>query len=544
MRKGWKAPFIASLCIILSVCVLLVIRSALLPRIDSVLPTAFEPGSSVVIEGRGFGETRGMRGIDLDGSLLTVSSYISWTDNRIEAIIPNTADSGLLKVHSPLGSSNAEIVVSRRRTPQPPTGETSVPVRPKISSVRPDSAQVGELIAIDGMGFGNNPQFCSVRFTLNRAVSASDAGAVDHVEPGIGQAGYESWDDKGITLRVPEGAGSGAIIVRTPQGDSAPINFELKPGTGRKNIFDPAIYTIEFTVGIQKKRIDQGGSILIYLPDPASTSYQSLDSIQDEGKAPVDSIREGLATYAIDASGPSEERVTRTARLTVSAVETDLSGYRDGFKGSQVPAFLSPFLADEQGLPAGAREVATLAARIAGRETNPQKKAVSLWTWIKKNLAWDGPSINPDRSALAALREGRADTRQFALLTCTLLRACGVPALPVSGLLVGRDGTTQAHSWLEYYLPALGWVPFDPVLATGAVPSGFDAGLEDASRYFGSLDNSHIALTRGILRIPARLRGSKLKDKGVPWSLQTLYEESSGASYSSTWGPVLVTGRY
>jgi transglutaminase-like putative cysteine protease len=523
---------------------LFILRSALLPRIDSVKPIDFEPGSSVVIEGQGFGEVRGKRGVELDGSPLTAASYLSWTDRRIEVIIPNTVDSGLLRVHGPLGASNAEIVVSHKKTPYAASSENTVSVRPSISSVSPDEAQVGELVTIEGIGFGSDLQFSSVRFSLNRAASTSRSAAEDYIEPEAGLSVYESWDDKEIAVRVPEGAGSGTIRVRTPQGESSPISFKVRPGTGRRNIYDPAVYTLEFSVDLRRRRMDQGGSILIYLPDPASTSAQSLDSIQDEGMPPLEGIRGGLTIYRIDGEGSGENRITRTARLTVNAEETELGGYKDNFKGSAIPAFLQPYLADEPGLPAEAREVASLAAKIVGRESNPQKKVALIWSWIKSSLAWDGPSTNPDRSALAALREGRADTRQTVLLACALLRASHVPSVPVSGLLVKKDRTTLPHSWLEYYLPALGWVPFDPVLASGAKPSGFDAGFEEPGRYFGSIDNRHIAVTKGILRIPARLRGSKLKEKGPAWSLQTLYEESSGATYSSSWNPVRLTGEY
>jgi transglutaminase-like putative cysteine protease len=534
----------------------LLFRSLALPRITSVEPIAFEPGTSVVIHGQGFGDARGRNVVELDGSSLTAASYLSWTDARIEVVIPYTADSGLLRVSGPLGSSNAEIVVSRLKTPMPPEGNAPASVRPSIRSVVPAEAQVGDLVTIEGMSFGNNLQFSSVRFSRNRAASVSnspDKGngassepvADDFVEPGAGQSIYETWDDKEIAVRVPEEAGSGTLVVRTPQGESVPFSFKVKPGSGKKNVYSPAVYIIEFEIDVQKRQLDSGGSILFYLPDPVSTSTQSLDSVADEGIAPIDEGKKGLAVYRIEGEGPGMvETVKRTAKITVNAVDTDLAGYKDGFKGSLVPAFLTPFMAEEPGLPAGAKEVLSLAAKIVGKETNPQKKAVLLWAWMQKSLAWTGPSINTSKDALTALRSGKADTRQFALLACALFRASRVPAEPISGLLVKKDGTTAAHSWMEYYLPALGWVPFDPVLATGAKPSGFDAGFDDPLRYFGSLDNRHIAVTRGVLQVPPRLRGSKLKERGAAWSLQTLYEESSGATYSSAWAPVRLTGEY
>ncbi|MCX7027571.1 MAG: IPT/TIG domain-containing protein [Spirochaetes bacterium] len=530
-------------------------RSVLLPKISSIQPISFEPGASVVIRGQGFGEKRGTRGVELDGSPLTAASYLSWSDERIEVVIPFTVDSGILRVFGSLGSSNAEIIVSRRETPQPPSGDAPVPVRPAISSIEPEEARVGDLIAIKGIGFGNNLQFSSVRFSLNTAAFASNSSAPgtgtlseapkwDYAEPKANQSMYEAWDDKEISVRVPEGAGSGTIVVRTPQGESPPFSFKVSPGSGKKYIYETAVYTIEFGIDIQNERLNQGGSILLYLPEPVSSSSQSLDSIQDEGMAPLPGTQAGIAVYKIEGEGSGEERVRRTARLTVNTVETDLASYKDGFKAGQTPDFLTPYIAEEPDIPAGAKEIVSLSSRVVGKETNPQRKAALLWSWMKKSLVWDGGLSGANRSAISALRNGRTDARHYVLLACALFRASRVPAVPISGLLAMKDGATLPHTWMEYYLPALGWVPFDPVLATGAKPGGFDAGFEEAGRYFGSIDNRHIAITRGSLRIQPSLQGSKLKDKGPAWSLQTLYEESSGASYSSVWASPRLTGEY
>ncbi len=119
-----------------------------------------------------------------------------------------------------------------------------------------------------------------------------------------------------------------------------------------------------------------------------------------------------------------------------------------------------------------------------------------------------------------------------------------MPARPVAGFLARGDGVSLPHYWLEYYLPTVGWIPWDPVLAEGRRPLGFDAGFDDAAHYFGALDNRHIAVSEGLARISPLLGGDASQTAKAPWSFQTLFEESMGAEYVSAWEEMKILGSY
>ncbi|NUQ13229.1 MAG: transglutaminase domain-containing protein, partial [Gemmatimonadaceae bacterium] len=82
-------------------------------------------------------------------------------------------------------------------------------------------------------------------------------------------------------------------------------------------------------------------------------------------------------------------------------------------------------------------------------------------------------------SAATALERKSGDAREFALLTTALLRAAGIPADPVAGLLFA-GGRFYLHAWTEVYLGR--WVPVDAMLGQFPADAGhlpFENGAVD-----------------------------------------------------------------
>lgn len=503
------------------------------PRVLSVDPKSFAQGEPVLIRGTNFGEERKKGKVLLDAMPLTQSSYVSWTDTEIRVILPPSVDSGLLQVLTPFGSSNPGIVINQAKLPQKPLNTVQAAAGPSILAIKPAEAVVGSLVEIEGINFGSNVQFSDVGFSRN-------AGYIEPEEPSLM---YESWDDKKISVRVPEGAGSGAVVVKTPQGESAPFSFDIRQGSGTKYLFDPVVYSLQFKVRIRKKDPRKQGTIALYLPIPVKSLSQSLDSIQEESPTAYIAEYGKVTAFKLSDFQGSEMVVSRTVLVTVNRIETELSSYSDGFAKGLVPPFLQPYLMDDALVPARAAEITAMTPKLIGKEKNLQKKALLIRNWIGKNIEWK-PNPSARETPLSALKAGKAGSRSCALLACALFRAAGIPAVPVSGLLVRKDGVSIPHFWLEYYLPSVGWVPYDPVLALGAKPSDFDAALDLPEHYFGSLDNRHIALSRGITMVAPLLGGSAAQSAKAPWSFQNLFEESLGASYTSTWQDIEIIGTY
>ena len=202
-------------------------------------------------------------------------------------------------------------------------------------------------------------------------------------------------------------------------------------------------------------------------------------------------------------------------------------------------------------MPSTNPEIAKAATAAVGGEKNPYLRARRLYDWQLTQLSWS--STVRDGDAALALRMKRADGFGYAALYCALLRAAGIPARIVSGVLVGGTGQPgMRHFWDEFYIESLGWIPVDPLLGDerSLVPadSAGAPGQEADARayYFGSLDNRHITFAKGLEEV-SRVSpdGTTRRRRDFPWLL-TLHEEAVGdiTGYTTSFEDVTVTGNY
>ena len=95
------------------------------------------------------------------------------------------------------------------------------------------------------------------------------------------------------------------------------------------------------------------------------------------------------------------------------------------------------FTAPDLLVPSTNPEIVKAATAAVGSEKNPYLRARRLYDWQLAQLSWS--STVRDGDAVLALRMKRADAFGYASLYCALLRAAGIPARMVSGVLVGGD---------------------------------------------------------------------------------------------------------
>jgi len=124
-------------------------------------------------------------------------------------------------------------------------------------------------------------------------------------------------------------------------------------------------------------------------------------------------------------------------------------------------------------------EIIDVARNIVGDEKNAFKATQLISRWVYNNIKKE---FSPDISnALQTLKSGRGDCGEHSALTVALLRAVGIPARIVAGVVYWPDGGGFAyHAWVEAYVGE--WIQIDPTL---------NEPLADAA---------HIMLARGGLK--------------------------------------------
>jgi transglutaminase-like putative cysteine protease len=194
-------------------------------------------------------------------------------------------------------------------------------------------------------------------------------------------------------------------------------------------------------------------------------------------------------------------------------------------------------------IPAANPQVRTIVNTIIGREQNPYIKARLLYNWILANMEiTDTFSGNVED----AIEQRQADPYTTAILYTAMARAAGLPCIPVSGVLIDRNGQTLRHYWTEFWIDDFGWIPVDPVMGMNAVSQSFSNIEDPAEFYFGSLDSQRIAFSRGeVVLSQIESRGRQVS-RTQSYSLQNIWEEASGGleSYSSLWGDIIISGIY
>lgn len=118
-------------------------------------------------------------------------------------------------------------------------------------------------------------------------------------------------------------------------------------------------------------------------------------------------------------------------------------------------------------------ELISLSHQIVDKKSSPLKKAETIFQWVVDHIEYD--LEYQGGGALNTYRERKGACGDFSDLMITLLRIQHIPAREVHGFFLDvkrplkgmeferEEDTLWDHSWVEYYVPSLGWVSCDPV---------------------------------------------------------------------------------
>ncbi|GBU29048.1 hypothetical protein R84B8_02610 [Treponema sp. R8-4-B8] len=531
---------------------------AKVPVITSIDPKFGRMGEIITLTGDNFGASRDESYVTIAGISPTNSSYYLWQDNLIILKVPELGESGLVYVRAKGRKSNGVLFSNSASVPRPVDGE-ELGLEPKIASVTPQIGAPGTLITITGNNFGitRENSFDSgagVFFSWDYESGAYNPFAVrepEFIEVSETEMGYEYWSAREIRVRLPDGAVSGNLEIRTPHGKSRSVFFDVGGKPGVKTIKDKRSYTITYSVDIRVIEASKPNTLYLWIPKPVVSPSQRNVILVSRNIEPFMEDHKGVSLYKLDSLGTgTNQSVNLSYRVEVYAVE---SGIKPLSIKQETTALSKTHTQSTSLIPSDNQKIKTAVNSILGREQNPYLKAKIIYEWIINNVQISDSAFSAD--LIDALEKRKCDPYAAALLYTAMARAAGVPCIPVAGVLINQNGQTIRHYWAEFWIDGFGWLPVDPVMGAGAVqltdsanprPEEMLTARDLANFYFGNIDNQRITFSRGepvLLQIESR---GRLVSRPQSYSLQNIWEESVGGleSYSSLWGDIIISGIY
>ena len=100
------------------------------------------------------------------------------------------------------------------------------------------------------------------------------------------------------------------------------------------------------------------------------------------------------------------------------------------------------------------------AREAAGSAVSLLEVVEAVTSWLHRRIVYERGHTSVFTTAEEAIARGRGVCQDYAHGAIGLLRALGIPARYVSGLLASQIGET--HAWIEFHHPDHGWLTADP----------------------------------------------------------------------------------
>ncbi len=533
------------------------------PTVSEITPPVASPGELIRIEGRHFGDDPTDRWLEIDGNRISANDYVEWTDTSILARLPETVSDGLLVVRTPNGVSNPRVFANRRDIPVPTRANAMVGL-PAIESLDSGTASIGQPLTIHGKNFGIGRNASEVWFSWRQSsgmpLAVTGRAENESVACSEHDFDYEYWSDQEIRVRIPDGATSGFVFVKTARGTSNQMPITIPETVGTRAYGEKKTYVLSVETDITGVTASEGNMLFVRVPIPVTSLTQRNVEISASNPEPYMSSYQGAILHQLEnLKTGKNERIAHSFLLskyamTISVTPSAVKPYAD--TGSPL---YKTYTAADPIVPTTDPSIVLTASEIVGKEKNPYLKAQNAYAWLLKNVKY-AKNDNPSRNAEESLKTKTGDAYDMAILFAAFCRASGVPAIPVAGILVDADRNSRVHWWAEFYVENFGWIPVDPGLAaeraldapqysapspTPANPTAAKASVPDP-RYFGNLSAGHIAFSRGWTEGKPMTQKGRIVRKPRFFAFQPIWEESGGnlAEYSSYWADPKVTGVY
>ena len=519
------------------------------PVIESIEPEIAQPGDVLVIKGKYFGnpaENKNESRITLkpvDSSVyishdrLVLSDYISWENNKISVRIPSNVESGPIFVESKRGKSNEIVFINKKEIPIVLSGPAG-PGQPYISSFTPREASVSDVITITGINFGTEKGNNQVYFTLAAINNARTESDESYIAASSSDYDYISWTENEIKVRVPDGVSSGKVWVNANGVNSNSFYFNKIENVGIRTFGEKRGYKISYDIVLGVENASGENSIHFWIPRVSSSSEQRNIEYERNLAPELDNYSNMMLYKFANLKDKDSKVIQITSWLERYEILTKINRDKVVWDYAKDTQFYREYTSDLYDLKLNDPRLNDIFKEVVkGRD--PYTTAESIYNVVKNMNYTENPTGN---DVIDNYIKRSGDSYTYAMIFTALARKAGIPSRPVAGFLVCENTNTVKYFWSEFYIKRFGWVPVHAVLGDGATFGNMPQVENPKTYYFGNLDSSHIAFSKGILSVPIIAPTGKRVFKNKMYSLQTSYEELSGniTLYRSWWNELKI----
>lgn len=522
------------------------------PEIKVISPQIGAPGSIMTIEGRGFGADRDTSFVEIGGSSLTSSSYLSWKDAEIRVQLPANVQDGLVYVVTKRGRSQPVIFANRENIPVAINQIGIQSALPQVMEVEPSKLSVGEVLTITGSNFGsirgeNSFVYFTPTWEPDKSGQQEDWDKT-HLKAQEADFDYESWSDTEIRVRVPDGVASGSFFVKTDKGVSNQRSITITSSVGTKSFPDKRVYLVKLSADVSDVDMSSNSLLTLRVPRPQNSANQSGIIMTECEPQPIFDNYNRSVIHQLNPRQLTEEKIpfNQTFVIPVHSVKTNIKAEKVQSFSDTSRLLYKVYTAPDDCVPSGEATIKELAASILGKETNPYRQAHLIYDYMLDTYQLLHKILPKEISSLNLVTLLQGDAYDFAIIFTALCRAAGIPAIPISGILVDNTKAVQNHWWTEIYLENFGWMPVDISLAAGLPFADVPEVESLRDFYFGNLDYHHVAFSRGWNKVSPTIINNKTVYRPKTYGLQSIWEEATTGTinYSSFWNDPVILGIY
>jgi len=317
----------------------------------------------------------------------------------------------------------------------------------------------------------------------------------DNIGTSNGQTGYRFKDKKSLEKSASLVFGDSTIY-------EVNFNFPLNNTSSMPSTF---------TVTLPPNTSGQQVTIAKLDPEPVSTRLDADGNI--------------LADYSV--APRSNITVKTNVVAVVSYVEYNLaaSGTKD-----QIPADLvQKYTGSQQYWPTNDPSISSKAKELTNGKSSVAEQVRAINDYVVSKLSYNNEKIKYNirqGGSKAFENPENAVCLEYSDLTISLLRSAGIPArMPVgygySGSLKQSNSVTDSlHSWVQAYVPNVGWINMDPTWGEKFDNFGSSDLDHFAFAMWGVSDNSPVAVTQNGKDINYQYENTTIEYKSVPPILQ------------------------